>query len=138
VFIAIVVYLWVTPSAHRKLQDGFTLMFFPALAAAMMIILSLILTVDPQRKFIESKLHMVDAKIMAFSVLISMACWIYFELSVRIGFLIVSPLFLTGYTYYMGMRPWTHALGAGVVITAIVYMIFRVLGVELPTGILPF
>ena len=130
-------YLWLSPWTHRKLQDGFTLGFFPIFGVVVLMLLNMIMIIDGRRKDTESQMRMMDLKALFICLLILFGCWSYFELTDRMGFLIVSPVFLLIYVYCLGMRPWTHAFGAGIAMTVIVYAVFRLLGVELPPGILP-
>jgi len=48
--IALLAYLWLSPWVHRRLQDGFTLGFFPIFGVAMMILLTAIMTVDARHR----------------------------------------------------------------------------------------
>jgi len=49
-FTALFLYIELSPWAHRKLRDGFSLGFFPAVAIVLSIIFSLILIFDSRRK----------------------------------------------------------------------------------------
>lgn len=137
-FSCLFIYLWFSPWAHRKLQDGFTLGFFPIFGVLILILLTITMAIDAQRKHVAPKMHTMDLKTLFFCLLILLGCWVYFALTDRIGFLLVSPVFLVGYSYSLGMRPWTYAVIAGVAMSTIVYVVFRLLEVELPSGILPF
>jgi hypothetical protein len=48
-FTALLIYIYLNPWAHRKLRDGFSLGFFPAVAIVLSIIFSLILIFDSRR-----------------------------------------------------------------------------------------
>ena len=65
-------------------------------------------------------------------------CYVYFELAWRLDFLLVSPVFIAGATYVLGIRPFRAAIAAGVVITVVIYALFRLIGIELPTHIVWF
>ena len=65
-------------------------------------------------------------------------CYVYFALSELIGFLLVSPVFLFVLMYFLGVRPWTTAAASGAILTVIVYGLFRMLGIAMTQGILPF
>lgn len=132
------IYLWFSPWAHRKLQDNFTLGFFPIFGMAILILLTAIMTIDKHRKLTMPKMHAMDLKVLFFCLTILLGCWIYSTLIERIGFLLLSPVFLMGYSYSLGMRPWTYVVCSGIAITAIVYVVFTLIEVELPSGILPF
>ena len=137
-FSCLFIYLWFSPWAHRKLQDNFTLGFFPIFGVVILIFLTTIMTIDTHRKNIMPKMQTMDLKALFFCLVILLGCWVYSTLSDWIGFLLVSPAFLMGYSYSLGLRPWKYVVGAGVATTVIVYSIFTLIEVELPSGILPF
>jgi hypothetical protein len=63
-------------------------------------------------------------------------CYVYFDLAWRIDFLLVTPVFIAGATYVLGVRPLRSAIVASLVITIVIYGIFRAIGIELPSRIL--
>ena len=62
-------------------------------------------------------------------------CYIYFQLAWNIDFVLVTPVFLTAGIFVLGVRPLRSAIVAGVVISILIYGVFHVLGVDLPTEI---
>jgi len=141
-FTALLVYILLTPWAHRKLRDGFTLGFFPALAVSLSIIFSLIMIFDSHRREVLTSLEGISLKSSLGVVLAVLVSWVYFAAMRKIGFLIATPFFLLVAMYVLGLKPLRNVLIAAVSMTAIVYAIFRVMGIELPSGklagILPF
>jgi len=138
IFGAYLLLLRLSPWVHRELQDGFTLGFFPSFAVVLMMLLTVAMIFDGRRKLVDLQSKGVTLKQLFFLLLFLVGNWVYFQLAVEIGFLLVSPVFLLVAMVSLGMRPWSAALAAGVAITLIVYGVFRLLGVELPTGLLPF
>ena len=64
-------------------------------------------------------------------------CWFYFMVMSKIGFLIITPIFLILLPIYaLGLKSWWKCIMGVVVMTAIVYAIFSLLGLKLPPGIL--
>jgi len=61
-FTALLIYIELKPWAHRKLRDGFSLGFFPAVAVVLSIIFSLILIFDGRRKEVPSALETLTFK----------------------------------------------------------------------------
>ena len=80
----------------------------------------------------------IDLKSWIYCFGLLVGSYIYFVVVQAIGFLIASPLVLAGFTYLLGVRPWSFAFLTGVTMTAIVYGVFSIFGVPMPPGILPF
>lgn len=132
------IHLQLSPWVHEKLRDGFTLGFFPVVGVVSMMVFTVVLVLDGWRKERIQELSGMTWRAFFFCLAVLAGCWVYFELIVRVGFLLVSPFFLPIFMYSLGMRPWSSSLVAGFVVTAIVYAVFRLIGIQLPPGILPF
>lgn len=141
-FTGLFIYIQLTPWAHRKLRDKFTLGFFPTLAVALLILFSLILIFDNRRKEIPPRLEKLTVKGFLGAVLAVVVSWGYFALMSEIGFLMITPFFLLLAMYALGLRPWRNIIIAALFLTAIVYAIFALMGIELPpgklSGVIPF
>lgn len=141
-FTGLFIYIQITPWAHRKLRDKFTLGFFPTLAVALLILFSLILIFDNRRREIPSRLEKLTVKGFLGAVLAVVVSWGYFALMSDIGFLMITPFFLLLAMYALGLRPWRNIIIASLFLTAIVYAIFTLMGIELPpgklSGVIPF
>lgn len=135
-FTALLIYIELNPWAHRKLRDGFSLGFFPAVAIVLSIIFSLILIFDSRRKEVLPDLETLTFTSLLSAVLAVVASWVYFAAMREIGFLITTPFFLLFAMYALGSKSWRNTLLAAAFITVIVYGIFRAMGIELPPGIL--
>lgn len=131
-------FLQLSPWVHERLRDGFTLGFFPVTGVVLMMIFTVTLIFDGNRRERIQELEDMKWKWFLFCVAVLLVCSVYFYLVLEIGFLLVSPVFLTFYIFMLRMRPWTSCASAGVVMTVLVYGLFRLIGIELPPGILPF
>lgn len=134
--IAFVIYLLLSPWVYRKLADGFYLGFFPILSIVLLLLLSLTLTFDSHRKEKPADLMTLSFKSFLFVLLILGGCGVYFMVMMKIGFLIITPIFILLTIYVLGLKSWWKCITGGVVITAVVYTIFSLLGLKLPSGIL--
>ncbi|NIN00411.1 MAG: hypothetical protein GTO24_20730 [candidate division Zixibacteria bacterium] len=135
-FIALLIYIELNPWAHRKLRDGFSLGFFPAVAIVLSIIFSLILIFDSRRKEVLPDLETLTLKSFLGAVVAVVGSWLYFSLMREIGFLITTPFFLLFAMYALGSKSWRNTVLVAAFMTVIVYGIFRAMGIELPPGIL--
>lgn len=135
VSIALLIYLGSSDWAWLVLRDGFRLGFFTTFSVVAMLLCALAMTVDRHRHETDEEMARAHWKDWAVGAAAMALCYIYFELAWRIDFVLVTPFFLTGATYVLGIRPLRSAAVAGVVITIVIYGLFRLLGIELPTEI---
>ena len=136
-FTALLIYIQMSPWAHRKLRDGFTLGFFPAAAVILLLIFSLVLIFDSRRKQIPDRLENLNFKYFSFTVLAVIFWFLYFKAMLAIGFLITTPFFLLLNIYALGIKSLRSLLTASFLITGIVYAIFYVMGIKLPPVQIP-
>lgn len=135
VAVALLVYLGFSEWALRELRDGFRLGFFTAVAAFAILVCALTMIIDRHRHQTDPEMtqtRWIDWVVAASAMAL---CYLYFELAWRLDYILVTPIFLTGATYVLGVRPLRSAIIASVVITAIIYGLFRLIGIELPTHI---
>lgn len=132
------VYLAFVPWAGTEMRDGFTLAFFPVLGAGLMALCAAVMTVDSYRKEAPPELAALDLRGLALTLGVVAGSYGYFELMLRIGFLLATPVFLFALMFVLGLKAVRSALGASLVMTLIIYGLFRLIGVTLPQGILPF
>ena len=130
--------MWFSTWVHHELRDGFTLGFFPILGMIAMVLCSMALSVDRFRNEIHEEMNNVDLRDLVYCVGVSVVTFVFFELMLKVGFLLAGPVFLFGLIYFFGVRPWRSALISAVIIAVCVYALFRTLGIALPSGILPF
>jgi hypothetical protein len=138
VVIALLIYLATSDWAFEILRDGFRLGFFTAFATLTMLICAVAIMFDRHRMVVEEDIAPVVWRDWVIAVGILSVCYIYFELAWRIDFLLVSPLFIAGGTFALGVRPLRTAFFAGIAITVVIYILFRLIGIELPTRLIWF
>lgn len=138
VLVAFFLYLYRSDWTHEELRDGFTLGFFPLAGVLAMLACTLMLVFDTHRQEVEEGVATIDWRGWLQCAALLLGCYAYFVLAQALGYLLASPLFLFILMYLLGVRPWITALIASVVMTLIVFGLFTVLGVALPSGVLPF
>jgi len=132
----LLLYVQLTPWAHRKLRDGFYLGFFPTFAIALMMVCSIIIIVDSRRKLVPAGLEKITLNTFLVAFAEVVLCWIYFALMLKIGYLIVTPVFLFIGMYLLGLKPWKQVLLIAAIMTILTNIIFFFMGIELPLGLL--
>ena len=137
-FITLLIYILVSPWAHRKLRDGFVLGFFPALAIILLVIFSLVLIFDSRRKQIPDRLEKLTFRYFLSTIIAVFFCFVYFKAMTMAGFIIATPLFILLSMYALGIKSWRSLILASVLITGIVYGVFRIMGITLPPVHLPW
>jgi hypothetical protein len=134
--VAFLVHLELSPWVHREMRDGFTLGFFPVLGVVLLIIFSVIMIFDRQRKETPGGFKSFTFKSFLGGVIIIMATWSYFTVMRKVGFLIVTPIYLLFFIYALGLKSWRTCAISAAVMTVIVYGAFTGIGIKLPPGIL--
>lgn len=135
---AFLIHLLSSDWVHRELRDGFKLGFFPVAGVIAMLLCTVALLFDAHRREVEEDLGAIGWKSWLYCVVVLAGCYLYFEASQTIGFLLASPVFLFVLILFLGVRPWTSALLASAVMTVAVYGVFRMLGITMAQGFLPF
>jgi len=136
VLIVFLIYLELSPWVHREVRDGFTLGFFPVLAVVLLLVFSVIMIVDTHRKETPGDLKTFTFKPFLGGVLIIIATWFYFAVMRKVGFLLVTPVYLLFFIYILGLKSWRTCAVSAVVMTVVVYGAFTAIGIRLPPGIL--
>lgn len=134
----LLVYLASSEWAFRLLRDGFRLGFFTTISVVAMLICALAMMLDGFRHDVEDDMAQVRWQDWFIAVCAMVLCYLYFELAWRFGFLLVTPVFMAGATYALGARPARTAIVSGIVITAIIYGLFRLINIELPSSLLGY
>ncbi len=130
-------FLQLSPWVHDELRDGFTLGFFPVTGVVFMLLCTVTLILDRSRRERIGELENMRWKWFLFCLGVLVASGIYFYLIIEIGFLLVSPVFLSAFIFALGLRSWSGCLSSGAVMTVLVYGLFKLIGIDLPPGILP-
>ena len=132
-FTALLTYIETTSWAHIRLRDGFRLGFFPTFAVVLLIAFSVILIFDSRRKQVPDRLENLSLKYFFSTIIAVICCLVYFKIMTVAGFLLATPFFLLFSMYVLGIKSLRTLLIAAFVITGIVYIVFRLMGIELPT-----
>ena len=130
-------YLWSSPWVHREMRDGFLLGFFPLIGAGSILLFSVAMILDPLRRETPELLDdfQIGDVLLPLAMLLGIAA--YFTVMVRVGFVLATPVFMFSYMAWLRVRPWKLLLALSVVIPITIYVLFSLLGVRLPHGILP-
>lgn len=139
-FLGLLGYVLLSPWMFRPQRDGFLLGFIPLLATCLMLLLTVAMIFDAQRKKparegSESAVS-VSAASLGYALVVLIATGLYFVAVLAAGFVIVTPVFLFAAVLVLGARPWGLALVFAVAVTGLVYLMFSALGTNLPTGVL--
>ena len=129
--------LYLTPSVHDKLYDGFSLGFFPLSAAALMVILSLCLIVDSHRRKNATEPGGIGLTSLAVCLCVGGGGFLSIVAIEIVGFLLVAPPLHILSAVLLGMRLESGVVITAIVSTAIIYTLFRILGFTPPSGLLP-
>ena len=138
VMVLLLAYLASTDWVYQKLRDGFRLGSFTVVATLAMLACSVSMLVDKHRHEVDPDVARSGWLDWAIALGAMGASYLYFELAWRVDFLLVTPVFLAGGTFALGVRPLRSAIIAGLVITALVYGIFWAIGIPLPENVLGF
>lgn len=134
----LLIYLFTSDWVFMKLRDGFHLGTFTVVSTFAMLACTLAMIVDKHR-------HVADADVVKagwldwiVAIASAVVCLAYFHLAWNFDFLLVSPVFLAAGMYTLGVRPVRSAITSAVIMTVIIYGLFRLIGIELPSVIIWF
>lgn len=133
---ALFAYIWWQPWAHRVMRDGFLLGMMPMMGVGLMLLCAAAMLVDPLRREIPETLHDARASDSWLPVVMLGGIALCFWAMSRLGFVLAAPPFLLVFMLWFGLRPVRLAIILAVVVPAVVYTFFTLLGVRLPRGIL--
>jgi cobalamin synthase len=136
VALALLAYLALSEWTWRELRDGFRLGFFTAVAVFAMLICAIAMMVDSRRNERDPDIARLQGRDWIVAVIALVACYAFFELAWQIDFLLITPVFLTAGTWLLGVRPLRSAIVAAVLITVVVFGLFWVIGIDLPTNVI--
>lgn len=136
-FAILLAYLWFSPWAHRVMRDGFMLGLFPMFGAAAMLFCSIALIIDPLRREVHEDVADLAWLDLALAVILIAGVAVYFAIMTKIGFVLVTPVFIFVYMMWFGVRPVRLTALLAVTIPVGIYIMFSLLGVRLPNGMLP-
>jgi len=135
--VALLIYLSLQEWVFEILRDGFYLGFFTILATFAMLLCSVAMIFDGHKRESDKQMSAINRQDFIIPAIAAVACYIYFELAWRFDFLLVTPIFLATGVYVLGIRPLRMAVIAGVIITVTLFGLFRLIGIYLPSYIIP-
>ena len=129
-------YIWAQPWTHRVMRDGFLLGLMPLIGVGFMAVCGLGMLFDPLRREVPDTLEGVGWGDVWVPPVMLLGTGLCFWAMARVGFVLAAPPFLLAAMLWFGVRPvWRAALMA-VVVPAVVFAFFTMLGVRLPRGAL--
>lgn len=131
-------YLWNQDWFHRVQRDGFSLGFFPGLGVAAIILSSLALTVDKVRHVVVEEIQKVGWRDLGWCLIFCVGGYLLYLLMGTLGLPLASMLFLFAMITLLGMRPWYTVLGISFGVAVAITLVFVLLGIRLPGGVIPF
>jgi hypothetical protein len=138
VLLILLAYLWQQPWVHRVMRDGFTLGFFPLLGAVSMLVFTSLLIIDPLRREVPEDMEEGRWTDIPTALGLLAGVYGYFQLTLSLGFLLATPIFLSILMLLFGVRPLRLVLVVSIVVPIVIYVLFGLLGIRMPQGILPF
>jgi hypothetical protein len=131
VMLVMVVHAFTAQWSFVLTQDGLSVGFFPRVAATATLLVALALVVVPgsSRPAALDRLTRAGLGLAGLGFVSAAA---YSVLLLKAGYLLVTPLFLTGGMFVLGVRPWTQAALYGVVAALTILAMFALLGFPLP------
>lgn len=137
-FLTLLVYLFSSEWVYLRLRDGFYLGAFPVAGAVAMLLCAILLIFDRYHREVPERLMDLRWSDWLKVVALLLAAWLLFALASRTSTLLAAPVFLLILMYIFGVRPWTTAVVLALVMGGSVYVVFSLLGIELPHGALPY
>ncbi len=131
-------YLLSSDWVYEKLRDGFRLGLFTIISCVTMLICSVSMIFDRQRNDTDKEMEAQGWRDWVVVAIACVTCFAYFQLAWNFDFLIVSPFFLCAAMYLFGVRPLRSAITTSLIMTVAIYLVFRLIGIKLPSIIFEF
>ncbi|MGY9001566.1 MAG: tripartite tricarboxylate transporter TctB family protein [Rhodospirillales bacterium] len=135
--IVLLIYLSQQEWVFQRLRDGFQLGFFTVVSAFTMLLCSVAMIFDGFKNKTDKEMSAMNRLDFIMPVIVVAVCYIYFLLAWRYDFLLVTPIFLAAGIYSFGIRPLRTVIIGGIVITLTIFGLFRLIGIYLPSYIIP-
>jgi predicted membrane channel-forming protein YqfA (hemolysin III family) len=135
--IVLLIYLSQQEWVFQRLRDGFQLGFFTVVSAFTMLLCSVAMIFDGFKNKTDKEMSAMNRLDFIMPVVVVAVCYIYFLLAWRYDFLLVTPIFLAAGIYSFGIRPLRTVIIGGIVITLTIFGLFRLIGIYLPSYIIP-
>jgi predicted membrane channel-forming protein YqfA (hemolysin III family) len=135
--VVLLIYLSQQEWVFQRLRDGFQLGFFTVVSAFTMLLCSVAMIFDGFKNKTDKEMSAMNRLDFIMPVVVVAVCYIYFLLAWRYDFLLVTPIFLAAGIYSFGIRPLRTVIIGGIVITLTIFGLFRLIGIYLPSYIIP-
>jgi len=135
--VVLLIYLSQQEWVFQRLRDGFQLGFFTVVSAFTMLLCSVAMVFDGFKNKTDKEMSAMNRLDFIMPVVVVAVCYIYFLLAWRYDFLLVTPIFLAAGIYSFGIRPLRTVIIGGIVITLTIFGLFRLIGIYLPSYIIP-
>jgi len=135
--VGLLIYLSQEEWVFQRLRDGFQLGFFTVISAVAMLLCSVAMIFDSHKNNTDKEMAAVNRLEFIMPAVVVSICYIYFFLAWRYDFLLVTPIFLAAGVYSFGVRPFRTAIIGGVIVTLVIFGLFRLIGIYLPSYIIP-
>jgi len=135
--IILLVYLVAQDWTFEVLRDGFHLGTFTLVSAVAILLCGIALVFDGQKNVVEEELAESRPIEFVYAVAMLVACYVYYQLAWKVDFLLITPLFLCAGMFILGVRPAWVAVVAGVVTTVVMFGLFHLIGLDLPSFLTP-
>lgn len=154
VFLVLMVYLLTQDWVYDQQRDGFRLGFFTVMSAAAMLICCISMMFDRVKDQTTPEMATLRFRHLVRAVVALMIMGVYFILAwndhfaqewlrpildtipLTGEFLFWTPVFMSAGMYLLGVRPLRSALTAAIIITLVIFGLFRVIGIMLPSVLL--
>jgi hypothetical protein len=135
--VVLLIYLSQQEWVFQRLRDGFQLGFFTVVSAVTMLLCSVAMIIDGHKNKTDEEMSAMNRLDFIMPAVVVVICYIYFWLAWRYDFLLVTPVFLAAGIYAFGIRPLRTVIIGGIVITLTIFGLFRLIGIYLPSYIIP-
>jgi hypothetical protein len=134
----LLIYLLSSDWVYERLRDGFHLGTFSVVSGITMLLCTVSMIFDSHKNETDEEMSALAWRDWVVIAVAVVSCFVYFHLAWKFDFLIVSPFFLCAAMYGLGVRPLRSAITSSVIMTIAIYVIFRLIGISLPSVIVPF
>jgi len=154
VFLVLMIYLLTQDWVYDQQRYGFRLGFFTVLSAAAMLICCLSMVFDRQKDQTTPEMSMLKLRHLGRAAMALIIMGIYFifawndhfaqdwlrpildTIPLTGEFLLWTPIFMGAGMYLLGVRPLRSAFIAAIIITVVIFGLFRIIGITLPSVLL--
>lgn len=137
VVVVLLIYLGMQDWVYEELRDGFHLGTFTVVSAVAILACAIAMALDSDKDVVEEELAEARPIEFVYAIIIVVTAYVYYQLAWKVDFLLVTPVFLCGGMFVLGVRPFWVAAVAGVVTTVVIFSLFHLIGLDLPSFLTP-